>query len=124
MCEMILSGFTAQMRADRRIRDDETGINHVMLDGSDEVEDCRRSQISDVKSIPQPGTMPGGAEEAIRVITFPQRGIKPGGAMCGPNDIDDPFLGVADRHERFIHDFTGQPLNPELCRIARRKALD
>ena len=43
-----------------------------------------------MKSIPQRGTLPGGAEEAIRVIAFPQLGIKPGGAIGGPNDIDDP----------------------------------
>ena len=95
-------------------------MNH----GPDEVEDFRKSLISDVKSIPQRGTMPGGAEEAIRMITSPQRGIKPGGAIGGPDDIDDPFLGVVIRHERFIDDITGQPLNPELCRIARKNELD
>ena len=50
------------MPADRRLRDNETGINRVMLDGSEEVDDFRRIQISDVKSIPQRGTMPGGTE--------------------------------------------------------------
>ena len=124
MCEMILSGLSAQMQADRRMRDNETGITHVMLDGSDEVRDFRKSLISDVKSIPQRGTMPGGAEEAVRVIASPRRGTKPGGVIGGPNDIDDPILGVVNRHESFIDDITGQPLNPELCRIARKKELD
>ena len=63
-----------------------------MFEGSDEVEDFRKSLISDVKFIPQRGTMFGGADEAIRVIASPQRGIKPGGAIGGPNDIDDPSL--------------------------------
>ena len=33
-------------------------------------------------------------------------------------------MGVVNRHERFIDNITGQPLNPELCRIARKKELD
>ena len=89
-----------------------------------EVDKFRRSQISDVKSIPQRGTMPGRAEEADRVIASPQRGIKPGGAIGGPNDMDDPFLGVVNRNERIIDDITAQPLNPELCRILRKKDPD
>ena len=40
---MILSGLSAQMQADRRMRGNETGINHVMLDGSDEVDDSYNS---------------------------------------------------------------------------------
>ena len=63
--------------------------------------------------------MPGGAEESDRVIASPQHGIKPGGVIGGLNNMDDPFLGVVNRHERFIDDNTGQPLNPELCRVAR-----
>ena len=118
MCEMRLSGFSAQMRSDRRMRDNETVINHVMFDGSDEIGDFCKSLLSDVKSIPQRVTMPGGAEEAVRVIASPQRGAKPGGVIGGPNDIDDPFLGVANRHERFIDDIIGQPLNPELCALS------
>ena len=31
---------------------------------------------------------------------------------------------MANRHERYIDDITGQPLKPELCRIARKKELD
>ena len=31
---------------------------------------------------------------------------------------------MVDRHERYIDDITGQPLNPELCRIALKKELD
>ena len=63
MCEIILSGFSAQMNADRRMRDKEVGVNHVMLDGSDGVDDFYAST-----SVPQRGTMPGGAEESVRVI--------------------------------------------------------
>ena len=36
----------------------------------------------------------------------------------------DPFVGVVNRHERFVDDITGQPLNPDLCRAARQKELD
>ena len=39
MCEIILCGFSAQMKADRHMREHEHGVNHVMLDGSDEVND-------------------------------------------------------------------------------------
>ena len=53
------------------MRDNETGINHVMLDGSDEIEDFRKTLISDVKSILQNGTMPGGAEDTVRAIAPP-----------------------------------------------------
>jgi hypothetical protein len=31
---------------------------------------------------------------------------------------------VVNRHERFVDDITGQPLDPELCRIARKAELD
>ena len=68
--------------------------------------------------------MPGGAAESVRAIAPPQRGTMPGGAIGGPNDIHDLFLGVVIRHERFIDDITGQPLNPELRRIARKTELD
>ena len=61
MCEMILSRLSAQMKADRRMRGNEVGVNHVMLDGSDEVDYFYAS-----KSIPQCGTMPGGADEWVR----------------------------------------------------------
>ena len=119
MCEMILSGFSAQMKADRRMRGNEVGVNHVMLDGSDDLDDFYAS-----KSIPQGGTMPGGAGDSVRVIASPRCGIKPGGVIGGPNDIHNLFLGMVNRHERYIDDITGQPLNPELCRIARKNELD
>ena len=38
---------------------------------------------------------------------------------CGSPGHSDPFLG-----ERFVDDITGQPLDPELCRIARRKEIE
>ena len=66
MCEMIRSGFSAQSKADRRMRGNEVGINHVMLEGSDEIDNVYAS-----KSIPRHGTMPGGAEGPIRVIALP-----------------------------------------------------
>jgi hypothetical protein len=75
------------MKADRRMRGNEVGVNHDMLNGSDEVDDFDASE-----SIPQRGTMPGGAEESVRAIAPPQRGIKPGRVIGGPNDIHDPFL--------------------------------
>ena len=31
---------------------------------------------------------------------------------------------MVNRHERYIDDIIGQPLNPDLCRIARKKELD
>ena len=37
--------------------------------------------------------------------------------------INDTIL-AANRHERFVDDLTGLPLDPELCRAARRKELD
>ena len=55
------------------------------------------------------------------VIASLHRGASPGGVIGGPNGIHDPFLGVVNRHEKFIDDIIGKPLNPELCRIARRK---
>ena len=48
----------------------------------------------------------------------------PGGVIGGPIEARDPFVGVVNRHERVIDDITGQPLNPELCRIARQKEID
>ena len=116
MCEILLSGFSAQMRADRRMRDNETGIIHVMLHGSDDVDDFYKSQTSettDAKFIPQRGSMPGGDMAADRVIASPQRGIKPGGVIGGQTEMLDPFLGKVNRHERFVDDIIGQPLAPK-----------
>ena len=73
----------------------EVGINHVVLEGSDEIDNFYAS-----KSIPQRGTMPGGVKGPIRMIDPPQRGIKPGGVIGGPNDIHDPFFGTVVRHEK------------------------
>ena len=33
-------------------------------------------------------------------------------------------MGVVKSHERFSDDITGQPLNPEICRLARQKEID
>ena len=44
MCEMILSGFAAQLKADRRMRENEVGVNIAMLEGSDEVDDFYASK--------------------------------------------------------------------------------
>ena len=48
----------------------------------------------------------------------------PGGVIGGPLVEHDMCIGVVNRHERFIDNITGQPLNPELCRIALRKDID
>ena len=37
---------------------------------------------------------------------------------------NDPFLGFVNRHQKYVDDLTGQPLDPELCRIARKAELD
>ena len=36
----------------------------------------------------------------------------------------DPFLGLVNRRERYVDVITGQPLSPELYRIARTKEVD
>ena len=127
MCEIIFSGFSAQMKADRRMRENEHGLNHVMLEGSDGVNDYFTSvagEPADLKSRPlefaasQRGTMPGeviGGQEASEVISALQRGTMPGRIIGEPLEARDPFVDVVNRHERFIGDITGQPLNPELC---------
>ena len=124
------------MKADRRIRENKRGINHVMLDGSDEVNNCFKNVAIErggakpsplVFAASQRGTMPGevtGGQKTSAAISPPQRGSMPGGVFGGPLEEHDPLIGVVNRHERFIDDITGQPLNPELCRIARRKEID
>ena len=47
-----------------------------------------------------------------------------GGVIGDSSDTHDPFLGVVNRHERSVDDIIGQPLDPELCRIARKAELD
>ena len=118
------------------MRENECGVNHVMLEGFDAVNNCFKSIASepaDVKSrslvfaASQRGTMPGeviGGQEVSAVVSPSQRGTMPGGVIGGPLEEHDPFVGVVNRHERFIDDVIGQPLNPELCRIARRKEID
>jgi hypothetical protein len=119
MCEMILSGFAAQLKADRRMHENEIGVNIVMHEGSDEVD-----QLYASKAIPQRSSMPGGTEGSIRATASPQRGTMPGGVIGDPSDTHDPFLGLVNRHERYIDDITEQSLDPELCRIARKAELD
>ena len=91
MCEIILAGYCAQMKADRRMRENEHGIHMRMMEGSDEVDEFYRSKASaapDAKSddpvrapLPQRGTMPGrrveGGREAGSEDTLPQRGTWP-----------------------------------------------
>ncbi len=113
MCEMILSGSAAQLKADRRMHENEIGVNIVMHEGSDEVDDFFAS-----KTLPQRGTMPGGTEGSIRATASPQRGTKPGGGIGDPSDTHDPFLGLVTRPDSHIDHLTGQPPAPELCRIA------
>ena len=72
MREMILSGFAAQLKADWRMRENEVGVNIVMLEGSDEVDDFYAS-----KSTLQRGSMPGSAKGPIRATASPQRGTLP-----------------------------------------------
>ena len=40
MCEIILFGSSAQMEADRSMHENKCGINHVMLEGSDDINAC------------------------------------------------------------------------------------
>jgi hypothetical protein len=118
-CEMILSGFAAQLKADRRMHENEIGVNIMMHEGSDEVDDFYASKFT-----LQRGSVPGSAEGSIRATASPQRGTMPGGVTGDPRDTHDPFLGVDNRHERFVDDIIGQPLDPERCPIARKVELD
>ena len=94
MCEMIPSGFAAKLNSDRRMRENEVGVNITMLEGSDGVDNFYASKL-----IPQHGSMPGGTEGSIRATASSQLGIKPGGVIRDPSDTHDPFLGVSNRHE-------------------------
>ena len=62
------------MKADRRMQGNEVGINHVMLDGSDEVDDFYAFSSSQ-----QRGTMPGGAGDSVRVIAPHSAVLSPAG---------------------------------------------
>ena len=87
MCDIILSGFSAQMKADRRMRENKRGVNHVMLEGSDGVNNYLKSVASepaDMKSrslvfaASQRGTMSGGVlggQEARAVISPPRSAV-------------------------------------------------
>ena len=81
ICEIILSGFSAQMKVDRRMRDNEHGAHLVMHDGNDEVNDYLKSR-SLTSATSQRGSMPGeeiGCQEASAVTSTPQRGTRLGG---------------------------------------------
>ena len=78
---------------------------------------------------PQRGTRPGGGMCRPPVVHPSSPKLSPGGAVIRKRDGGepygfDPFVGMVNRHERFVDDITGQPLNPGLCRIARQKELD
>ena len=94
------------------MHENEIGVNIVMHEGSDEVDDFYAS-----KALLQRGTMLGGTKGSVRVR-------HPRVATQTSSDPHDPFLGLVNRHEKYIDDLTGQPLDPELCRIARKAELD
>ena len=68
MCEVIFSGFSAQMKAEN-----ECGINHVMLEGSDEVNACFKNLAIER----------GGAKASSLVFAALQRGTMPGEVTGG-----------------------------------------
>ena len=128
---MILSGFAAQLKSDRRMRENEVGINIVMHEGSDEVEDFYTSKtLLQRDSTLHPRGATGSASGACSSGTegtAPHPRSAPASAPAGlPSGTqwNDPFLGFVNRHQKYVDDLTGQPLDPELCRIARKAELD
>ena len=129
MCEIILSGFSAQLRADKRMRENEVGINHVMLEGSDEIE-LFAKHVSELNSPPlteddrrRGGRQDQHAEEHPRKSKHVVSKVRES-SDSRASENDGVFAAGVNRHERFVDDITGQPLDPELCRIARKKELD
>ena len=129
MCEIILSGFSAQLRADKRMRENEVGINHVMLEGSDEIE-LFAKHVSELNSPPltEDDGRRGGRQDE-QAIEHPRKSKHVVSKVRTSSDSrasenDGVFAAGVNRHERFVDDITGQPLDPELCRIARKKELD
>ena len=69
------------MKTDRRKQDNENGVDIVMLDGNDEVNDYLKSR-SLTSATSQRGSIPGeeiGCQAASAVTSTLQRGTKPGG---------------------------------------------
>ena len=128
LCQIMLSGFSAQLRADKRMRENEVGVNHVTLDGSDELDvfaqGPKLKSLKEVHAAPEDGAfllrVIGGlgviaavgtslaGENASRAISSPVFCV----LLAGENDAD--LLAVGDRHERYIDHITGPPLDPDL----------
>ena len=82
MCEVILSGFSAQLKADRRMRENEHGVNHIMLEGSDEI-NLWTDTLKCAQEGLQRGTRPGKQRNPDLISdaladTPSQRGTRPG----------------------------------------------
>ena len=125
MCEAILAGTRAHLKADGKVRDGEVGIHCKMSDCDDEVASVMR--------------FAGGARRGLLHDLMPVEGQPD--HVCGENHAKPPRMRVihADpsrrrskineallstiRHERYVDNITGLPLDPELCRAARRKEL-
>ena len=103
------------------------GLQRGTRPGKQRNPDSRSDALVDTPS--QRGTMPGGEasrqEAGAAIGSSRQRGTMPGCEVnCSSSGQYDPFVGAVSRHERFVDDITGQPLDPELCRIARKKEID
>ena len=101
-----------------------------MLDGNDEVEIAMRECKPDNEH--SRDTCSTKLRERVihasdgRTLGYPESSRR-GSKEYEPNPSDglsDSLFSVGSRHERFIDDITKQPLDPELCRIARRKEID
>ena len=129
MCEAILSGMKAQLVSDRRARDGEIGVHCVMDDGDDEVAKvmnyaggARRGPVSDLLHI-KPDNDGENRKPDGNVITPDRRPHEDLDPSRRRSKINEAILNM-NRHERFVDDLTGLPLDPDLCRAARRKELD
>ena len=90
----------------------------MMIDGCEEVADVRQRQnvhrtVSELNSPPltEDDRRRGGSQDQHAA-----------GRPRESKHIEDSVFAVS-RHERYVDDITGQPLEPELCRRARAEEL-
>ena len=104
----IIASARSLVQADKHMRENEVCVNHVMRDGSDEIDLFAREQK--VKTKLAKPLLP-------RTTSSPTADV----LLARKNDAD--LLAVVNRYERYADDITGQPLDPELCRLMQNNKL-
>lgn len=118
-----------QMLRDGTFVHGEAGPNIAMVDGDSEVNLFYRSLEAETTADKNPvggsSMPPTGGPSGTRIL--PDVEAQYTKSFCNARQYIDAsvnaILSMANKNERFVDDITGQPLPPELCRVAHRSEI-